>query len=139
MKYTSDNHRPIISDDMHAAAATFAARKARTAFGESGHARTCHQVGYRSDGSAATYSAFIGSFNPKTGNTAGHNVTFTVEVEKAPRLHSNLDSRTPAQRDAYDEGQDDCETGNVDDLRAMRCEFYAAGARSAHYTAAEQG
>jgi hypothetical protein len=50
-----------------------------------------------------------------------------------------VDSRTPAQREAYEQGQDDCETGNVDDLRAMRCEFYAAGARSAHYAAAEQG
>jgi hypothetical protein len=123
MKYTSDNHRPIISDDMREAAATFADRKAKAVFGQSGHARTCHQTGYRSDGSAATYNAFIGSYDKKTGSTSGHNVTFTVAVavEKAPRLHSSVDNRTPAQRDAYVEFVDSlARNGEISEALADR-------------------
>ena len=46
-------------------------------------------------------------------------------------------NRTDAERDAYEDGQDDHANGCVDDLRAMRCEYYAAGVRAAHYGSCE--
>lgn len=52
-KYTCENHTPVRAENMNEAAAIFAGRKARAAYGRRAYARTLNKESYSQDGRLA--------------------------------------------------------------------------------------
>jgi len=82
--YRCESMRPIRQSDevptVNAAAAVFAGRLARRAYGRRGYARTVRPDSWAPDGSSHTFEVFIGTDGPQHGETVGHNEWLHVSV-----------------------------------------------------------
>jgi hypothetical protein len=75
--YRSPDHRNVSADSMKEAAEIFANRKARSAFGRRGYARTCNLESWSQDNTIGEFEAFIG-YRTARNETTGRNARFTV-------------------------------------------------------------
>ena len=79
-KYTCSDTRPIICEDQSSAASIAAGRIARRIFGKSARVGALRCDSWASDGSSATYEAFVG--RKCADGITGKNVWFTLYAPK---------------------------------------------------------